>query len=66
MNGFGNEGAAAISENLKYNESLEYLDISSNRILSVGALEISRALSKNTSLKTLKVFFMRFELNNNQ
>ena len=31
-NGFGNEGAAAIGEALKYNSSLEVLDLSNNRI----------------------------------
>lgn len=55
MNGFGNEGATALGEVLRLNNSLVYLDISSNDIGNEGVTKISRGLEFNEHLKVLKV-----------
>ena len=59
MNGFGNEGAAALGEVLRFNSSLAYLDVSSNNISNEGVSKISRGLEINESLKVLKVKCVR-------
>lgn len=55
MNGFGNEGATALGEVLRLNNSLVYIDISSNDISNEGVIKISKGLEFNESLKVLKV-----------
>lgn len=55
MNGFGNEGAAALGEVLRLNNFLVYLDISCNDITNDGVSKISKGLEVNESLKVLKV-----------
>lgn len=55
MNGFGNEGATALSEVLRLSSCLVYLDISGNDIGNEGASKLSRALEYNESLRVLKV-----------
>lgn len=55
MNGFGNEGATALGEVLRLNNSLVYLDISCNDITNDGVSKISKGLEVNESLKVLKV-----------
>lgn len=55
MNGFGNDGAAALGEVLRFNSCLDYLDVSSNSINNEGISKISKGLEFNESLKFLKV-----------
>lgn len=55
MNGFGNEGAAALGDVLRLNSFLAHLDVSSNNIGSEGISKISKGLEVNESLKVLKV-----------
>lgn len=55
MNGFGNEGAAALGEALKSNGSLAYLDVSNNDISNEGIFKLSKGLEFNECLRTLKV-----------
>lgn len=54
-NGFGNEGALAMAETLKFNGTLLELDMSNNRITNEGAAVMSKGLEVNDSLKLLKV-----------
>ncbi len=55
MNGFSVEGAAALALALKTNCTLTDVDITCNRIFDVGAMEISKALLKNETLRFLRV-----------
>lgn len=54
-NGFGNEGALALGEALKFNNTLVYLDLSNNRIGDEGVGMLCRGLEANDTLRTLKV-----------
>lgn len=54
-NGFGNEGALALGEALKFNNTLVYLDLSKNRISDEGVGMLCRGLEANDTLRTLKV-----------
>lgn len=54
-NGFGNEGALALGEALKFNNTLVYLDLSNNRISDEGVGMLCRGLEANDTLRTLKV-----------
>ena len=54
-NGFGNEGSLAMAEALKFNSTVQWLDMSNNRIMDEGALLLSKGLEVNDSLKVLKV-----------
>lgn len=56
-NGFGNEGALALGEALKFNNTLVYLDLSNNRISDEGVGMLCRGLETNDTLRTLKVGF---------
>ena len=52
-NDISNDGAAAISDALKNNNSLQILDMSYNNITSEGANLIAEAIKVNTTLHTL-------------
>ena len=54
-NGFGDEGAKMVGEALKFNSSLESLDLSNNRIGAKGVFALADGLGNNNTLKTLKV-----------
>lgn len=56
-NGFGNEGALALGEALKFNNTLVYLDLGNNRINDEGVGMLCRGLETNDTLRTLKVGF---------
>ncbi len=56
-NGFGNDGAAAISKALAHNVMLEELDIRSNRIDSQGFVSLCACFKENTTLKKLFVIY---------
>lgn len=56
-NGFGNEGALALGEALKFNNTLVYLDLGNNRITNEGVGMLCRGLEANDTLRTLKVSF---------
>lgn len=56
-NGFGNEGALALGEALKFNNTLVYLDLSNNRINNEGVGMLCRGLEANDTLRTLKVSY---------
>jgi Ran GTPase-activating protein (RanGAP) involved in mRNA processing and transport len=57
MNGFGDEGALALGDLLRLNNTLRCLDISSNDISNDGASKLSKGLESNESLQVLKVAF---------
>lgn len=56
-NGFGNEGALALGEALKFNNTLVFLNLSNNRISDEGVGMLCRGLETNDTLRTLKVGF---------
>lgn len=60
-NGFGNEGALALSEALKVNTTLAELDISSNHINNEGTMKLCKGLEINGNLRILKVGFFLLE-----
>uniref|UniRef100_A0A8C9W539 Leucine rich repeat containing 74A n=1 Tax=Scleropages formosus TaxID=113540 RepID=A0A8C9W539_SCLFO len=51
-NGFGNEGALALGEALKYNDTLVHLDLSHNRVTNEGARTLCRGLEINDTLRS--------------
>jgi len=53
-NGFADEGAAAVGESLKENNTLIDLDLSNNRISTEGALALSKGIQINNTLKILR------------
>jgi len=53
-NGFADEGAAAVGESLRENNTLIDLDLSNNRISTEGALALSKGLQINNTLKILR------------
>lgn len=54
-NGFGNEGALALGEALKFNNTLVHLDLNNNRITDEGASLLCKGLEANDTLRVLQV-----------
>lgn len=54
-NGFGNEGALALGEALKFNTTLVHLNLNNNRITNEGVGMLSRGLEHNDTLQILQV-----------
>lgn len=54
-NGFGNEGALAMGEALKFNNSLVYLNLNNNRLTNEGVGMLCRGLEANDTLQVLLV-----------
>lgn len=54
-NGFGNEGALALGEALKFNNTLVYLDLNNNRITNEGVGMLCKGLEANDTLRSLMV-----------
>ena len=54
-NGFGNEGALAMGEALKYNNTLMHLNLNNNRITNEGVGMLCRGLEFNATLRVLLV-----------
>lgn len=54
-NGFGNEGALALGEALKFNNTLVHLNLNNNRITNEGVGMLCRGLQVNDTLRVLKV-----------
>lgn len=54
-NGFGNEGALALGEALKFNNTLVHLNLNNNRITNEGVGMLSRGLEHNDTLQILQV-----------
>lgn len=54
-NGFEDDGARALCDALKGNNTLTELNIRNNRISTVGAAHIARGLEGNNTLEILKV-----------
>ena len=54
-NGFGDDGALAISKSLETNNFIDHLNLSSNRIGYDSCIGLAKALRCNTSLKVLSV-----------
>lgn len=54
-NGFGNEGALALGEALKFNNTLVYLDLNNNRITNEGVGMLCKGLEANDTLRALMV-----------
>ncbi len=55
MNGFEDDGARALCDALRGNNTLTELNIRNNRISTVGAAHIARGLEGNCTLEVLKV-----------
>jgi len=55
FNGFSNDGAVALGEAIRANNTLTELDISNNRITAQGALCIAKGLEGNNTLEVLKI-----------
>lgn len=55
FNGFGNEGALALGEALKFNNTLVHLDLNNNRISDEGASLLCKGLEANDTLRVLQV-----------
>ena len=55
MNGLGNEGAFGIADILKQSGTVTSVDVFNNRIASIGATVIAKALETNDLLKVFKV-----------
>jgi len=53
-NGFADDGAAAVGDSLRENNTLLELDLSNNRISTKGALRLSEGLKVNDTLKILR------------
>ncbi|MGH0122292.1 UNVERIFIED_CONTAM: hypothetical protein FKN15_033309 [Acipenser sinensis] len=54
-NGFGDEGAFALTEVLKCNKQLEFLDLTNNRISCRGTKMLATGLAVNSTLQFLKL-----------
>lgn len=54
-NGFGNEGALAMGEALKFNNTLVHLNLNNNRLTNEGVGMLCRGLEFNDTLRVLKV-----------
>ena len=54
-NGFGNEGALALGEALKFNNTLVHLDLNNNRITNEGVGSLCKGLEANDTLRVLLV-----------
>ena len=54
-NGFGNEGALAMGEALKFNNSLVQLNLNNNRLTNEGVGMLCRGLEANDTLRVLLV-----------
>lgn len=54
-NGFGNEGALAMGEALKFNNSLVHLNLNNNRLTNEGVGMLCRGLEFNDTLRVLLV-----------
>ena len=54
-NGFGNEGALALGEALKFNNTLLHLDLNNNRITNEGVSMFCKGLEANETLRGLQV-----------
>lgn len=61
-NGFGNEGALALGEALKFNTTLVHLNLNNNRITNEGVGMLSRGLEHNDTLQILQVGAEYFNL----
>ena len=57
-NGFGDDGALAISKSLETNNFIDHLDLSSNRIGYDSCIGLAKALRCNTSLNVLSVSYI--------
>lgn len=54
-NGFGNEGALALGEALKFNNTLVSLSLNNNRLTNEGVSMLCRGLEFNDTLRVLQV-----------
>lgn len=54
-NGFGNEGALAMGEALKFNNTLVQLNLNNNRLTNEGVGMLCRGLEFNDTLRVLLV-----------
>lgn len=54
-NGFSNEGALALGEALKFNNTLVHLNLNNNRITDEGVSMLCKGLEANDTLRVLKV-----------
>lgn len=54
-NGFGNEGALAVGEALKFNNTLVHLNLSNNCLTNEGVRMLCRGLEYNETLRELLV-----------
>lgn len=54
-NGFGNEGALALGEALKFNNTLVHLNLNNNRMTDEGVSMLCKGLEVNDTLRVLKV-----------
>lgn len=54
-NGFGNEGALALGEALKFNNTLVHLNLNNNRLTNEGVGMLCRGLEHNDTLQILQV-----------
>lgn len=54
-NGFGNEGALAMGEALKFNNTLVHLNLNNNHLTNEGVGMLCRGLEFNDTLRVLKV-----------
>lgn len=54
-NGFGNEGALAMGEALKFNNTLVHLNLNNNRLTNEGVAMLCRGLEFNDTLRVLLV-----------
>ena len=54
-NGFGNEGALAMGEALKFNNSLVHLNLNNNRLTNEGVGMLCKGLEANDTLRVLLV-----------
>lgn len=54
-NGFGNEGALAMGEALKFNNTLVHLNLNNNRLTNEGVGMLCKGLEFNDTLRVLLV-----------
>lgn len=54
-NGFGNEGALALGEALKFNNTLVHLNLNNNRLTNEGVGMLCRGVEFNDTLRVLQV-----------
>ncbi|XP_016420214.1 leucine-rich repeat-containing protein 74A [Sinocyclocheilus rhinocerous] len=57
FNGFGNEGALALGEALKFNNTMVHLDLNNNRISDEGASLLCKGLETNDTLRVLQMAY---------